>query len=105
MVAGGVVVEVLSDSTGDGIADTREVYENGQRVRVEVDTNGDRKVDVMQSVTEAGVAVQEEDTDFDGRIDRRFEAEELVASNNGIPLGADFGQIGCGSFDRFWWKR
>ncbi len=104
-VAHGVVVEVLSDSTGNGIADTREIYENNQRVRVEADTNGDRKVDVVQSVTAAGVAVQEEDTDFDGSLDRRFEDNQLVESTHGTRVGADFGPIGCGSFHRFWWKR
>ena len=105
VVVQGVVIEVLSDSTGDDIADTREIYENNQRVRLEVDTNGDRKVDVVQSVTAAGVAVQEEDTDFDGSLHRRFEDNLLVESTNCPRLGADFGPIRSGSFHRSSLKR
>jgi hypothetical protein len=100
------LVEILVDTTGNGIADQREVYRNGARVRLDADTNGDRKPDVVQSVAPSGTSIQEEDTDFDGIVDRRFEGDRLVgtAGDSRIP-GAEFGRLGCGSFHRFWWKR
>ena len=105
LFSAGVMTEVLIDSTGNGYADTRDVYEDGTRVRSEVDTNDDRSPDVIQALGPGGVPRQDEDTDFDGLVDLRFDGEELVEVPAGTKVGAKFGKIGCGSFHRFWWKR
>ena len=106
ILEGGMVVEVLVDTTGNGVADVREVYQNGQRIRLDADTNGDRMPDVVQSVAANGASVQEEDVDFDGQIDHRFEGDQPVELSNGHRIqGEKFGRVGCGSFHRFWWKR
>ena len=107
LVKGGVVVEVLIDSSGKGFADTRQVLsKTGEVVRVEADTNADRKPDVVQTYEGGALAFQDEDTNFDGAIDQRFQGTTPVA----VPAGArvpdePFGKLDCGSFDRFWWKR
>jgi hypothetical protein len=105
-VSNGVVVEVLVDTTGNGIADQREVYQGGARVRLDADTNDDRRPDVVQSVATSGLPLQDEDVDYDGTIDRRFEGDQVVELSNGHKIpGEPFGRIDCGSFHRFWWKR
>jgi hypothetical protein len=106
IVSDGIVTEVLIDTTGDGIADTREVHRDGKRVRIDADTNGDRKPDVVQTLSNGGPSRQDEDLDFDGVVDRRFVGETLVepAPNTRIE-GEAFGKLGCGSFHRFWSKR
>ena len=106
VVQGGVVTEVLIDTTGNGVADTREVYSGEAITRVDVDTNGDRKPDIVQSSGPGGVARQDEDSDFDGVIDNRFDGDQLVDIPAGTKIqGAAFGPLGCASFHRFWWKR
>jgi hypothetical protein len=106
VVQGGVVTEVLIDTTGNGVADTREVYRGEERVRVDVDTNGDRTPDIAQSSGPGGVPRQDEDVDFDGVIDRRFDGDQLVDVPPGTKIpGAAFGRLGCDSFHGFWWKR
>jgi hypothetical protein len=87
------------------VADTREVYQDGNRVRVDADTNGDGKPDVIQTLS-GPAPVQDEDTDFDGVIDRRFQGDQLVPLSGRVEVkAAGFGKLGCGSFDPFWWKR
>jgi hypothetical protein len=106
VVEGGVVTEVLIDGGGKGMADTREVYQRGQRTRLDADTNADRKPDVIQYFRGDAVTRQEEDADFDGVIDRRFDDGKPVPVPAGTRIpGADFGSLGCGSFHGFWWKR
>jgi hypothetical protein len=101
-----VIAELLVDTTGDGIADQREVHRNGSLVRLEVDTNGDRKPDIIQSTGSDGVVRQDEDTDFDGIVDQRFDGEAAVDVPAGTQIaGAEFGNISCGSFYSRWWKR
>jgi antitoxin component YwqK of YwqJK toxin-antitoxin module len=106
IVVGGVVVEALIDTTGNGVADNREVYEGGERVRMDVDTNNDRKPDVTITAGPGGVSRQDEDTDFDGIVDLRFDGDTPVDIPAGTKLaGEKFGKLDCGSFHRFWWKR
>jgi hypothetical protein len=106
IVVGGVVVEVLTDTTGNGAADTREVYEGGNIVRTDVDTNGDRRPDVTISAGPGGVSRQDEDIDFDGIVDHRFDGDTAVDVPAGTKLaGKKFGTLDCGNFHRFWWKR
>jgi len=103
---GGTIAEVLVDTTGNGVADNRDVYENGKSVRTEVDTNNDRKPDVTISIAPSGASRQDEDTDFDGIIDHRFDGDAPVDIPAGTKLaGEKFGRLDCGSFHGFWWKR
>jgi hypothetical protein len=48
-------------------------------VRVDVDTNGDRKADVVQTYEGGALVFQDEDTNFDGAIDQRFKGTAPVA--------------------------
>ncbi len=106
IVVGGVVVEALIDTTGNGVADNREVYEGGARVRTDIDTNNDRKPDVTISTAPSGASRQDEDTDFDGIIDQRFDGDTPIDIPAGTKLaGEKFGRLDCGSFHGFWWKR
>jgi hypothetical protein len=106
IVVGGVVVEALIDTTGNGVPDNREVYEGGERVRMDVDTNNDRRPDVTITVGPGGVSRQDEDTDFDGVVDLRFDGDTPVDIPAGAKVaGENFKNLGCGSFHRFWWKR
>ena len=101
-----MVVEALIDTTGNGVADNREVYEGGERVRTDVDTNNDRRPDVAIAAAPGGVSRQDEDTDFDGIVDLRFDGDTPVDIPAGTKLaGEKFGRLDCGSFHRFWWKR
>ena len=102
----GQLVRVLIDTRGDGVADQREIHRDGQLVRLEADTNGDRKPDVIQHFRDGQAVRQDEDTDFDGRIDRRFEEQKLVALDETpeIPDGR-FGELDCGTFHAFWTRR
>jgi len=75
-------------------------------VRIDVDTNGDRKPDVVQHLSNGGPPVQDEDSDFDGMVDNRFEGEQLVELTSATPIEGDaFGKLDCGSLNRFWWRR
>ena len=75
-------------------------------VRREADTNGDRKPDVVQTYRDGAVTHQDEDTDFDGVVDQRFEGQTPIAVAEGTAVDAEsFSKIDCGSFHRFWWKR
>jgi hypothetical protein len=106
VIRNGALTELLVDTNGNGTADTREVYQGETRVRIEVDSNGDRKVDIVQSTGPGGVSRQDEDGDFDGVLDRRFDGDALVDVPAGTPIGGEeFGKLGCGSFHSFWRKR
>jgi hypothetical protein len=106
IVVGGVVVEALIDTTGNGVADNREVYEGGERVRTDVDTNDDRMPDVTISAGPGGASRQDEDTDFDGIVDLRFDGDAPVDIPAGTKMaGEKLGNLNCGSFHPFWWKR
>ena len=100
------MTEVLIDGAGKGDADTREVYQGGTRVRLDADTNADRKPDVIQYFKGDAVWRQDEDTNFDGVIDQRFDGGKPAALPAGTKIpGADFGRLDCGSFHAFWKKR
>ncbi len=103
---GGEVVEAMIDTTGNLVADTREVYEGGALVRTDVDTNNDRRPDISISAGSKGASMQDEDTDFDGSVDLRFDGDTPVDIPTGTKIaGGKFGNLDCGSFHRFWWKR
>jgi len=88
------------------VADTREVWQGNEILRLEADTNGDRQPDVVQYFSGGQVARQDEDLDFDGVADQRFEGSQPVSLPPGTKLpGEKFDKLGCGSFHRFWWKR
>jgi hypothetical protein len=102
-VEGGLVVRVLLDQNGDGIAEQLEHYEGGVRVGLEADTNGDRRPDVVQVVAGGEVVRQDEDSDYDGTMDRRFEGE--AQSELSAPAPPELPALDCGGVDRFWAKR
>ena len=107
LVKGGTVSELLIDGSGKGYADTRQVLsKTGEVVRLDADTNGDHKVDVVQTFKGGALAFQDEDTNFDGVIDQRFQGTTPISVPAGTTIqGEPFGKLECGSFDRFWWKR
>jgi len=97
---------MLTDSAGKGVADTRQVFANGTIQRLDADTNDDRQPDVNQYFEGGQVSRQDEDSNFDGLIDRRFDGGQQADVPEGARIaGESFGKLGCGSFDRFWWKR
>jgi hypothetical protein len=99
------VVEALLDTKGKGVADQREVYQGGVRVRLDADTNGDHKPDVIQYFSGNAVTRQDEDTNFDGAIDRRFEGGKPVALSGPTAVPAPLGALECGDVDRSWTHR
>ncbi|MFB3118717.1 MAG: hypothetical protein ACE1ZP_08110, partial [Myxococcota bacterium] len=61
---------------------------------------------VTISAGPGGVSRQDEDIDFDGIVDHRFDGDMPVDVPAGTKLtGEKFGRLDCGSFHRFWWKR
>ena len=75
-------------------------------VALEDDTNGDRLVDVVQVFAGGQLARQDEDTDFDGVIDQRFEGDKPAAVPPGAKISATkFGPLDCGRFSEFWTRR
>jgi hypothetical protein len=106
LVQNGTVTEVLIDSSGKGSADTRQVLRDGQLVELHADTNGDGRPDVVQYFAGEEIRQQDEDSDFDGFVDQRFQGNQPVAVPANAKLAAeDFGKLGCGTFHAFWWKR
>ena len=105
--ASGNVVAVLTDTSGNGIADQRIVYEGGAIARIEVDTNGNRKPNAAIYYDANGQPThQDEDADHDGVADQRFRGQEPVELPPGTRIPGDrFGKLGCGRFHPFWWKR
>jgi hypothetical protein len=105
IVKGGVVTEVLIDTTGSQYADTRQVMSEGRLVRVEADTNKDHIPDVVQTYDGDALAHQDEDTNGDGIVDQRFEGNKSVPVPPGTKIPREaFTKLDCGSFDGFWWK-
>jgi hypothetical protein len=91
----------------DGYADRRQVYGTDGTVELlAVDTNGDRVPDVWIRHTAGQPTLQDEDTDFDGVVDQRFD----LASDQAIEVNGDSGavslerlpRIDCSSFSDFW---
>jgi hypothetical protein len=75
-------------------------------IRVDADTNKDRKTDVVQSYKAGALVYQDEDTNFDGVVDQRFQGTTPVAVPAGAQINSEpFAKLDCGSFQRFWWKR
>src|SRR5262249_9740389 len=107
IVKGGVVSEVLIDTTGSQYADTRQILSEGKLVRVEADTNRDHHVDVVQTYDASGtLKTQDEDTNGDGVVDQRFEGDKSVPVPPGTTLPREaFARLDCGTFDGFWTKK
>ena len=75
-------------------------------MRVEADTNHDHEPDVVQIFDGDGLRYQDEDTDGDGVVDRRFEGDKSVPVPPGTTIPREaFTRLDCGSFDSFWSKR
>ena len=65
-----------------------------------------RLAEAFASLEAGQLVYQDEDTDYDGVVDQRFEGNQPVT----VPAetrvaSAEFGKLGCGSFSGFWWKR
>ena len=95
--------ETWLDSEGDGLTDQRDVYRNGQRVRVEIDSNGDGRPDVQQLLGPSGdIERQDEDSDFDGRWDRSFVGDRPAPLPESSEAPGALEEFDCGAFDAFW---
>ena len=107
VVRSGTISEILIDTTGDRFADTRQILGgDGQLTKLYADTNGDRKPDVVQVFEGGQLLYQDEDTNFDGVVDQRFQGSQAVAVPDQTRVASrDFAKLGCGSFSGFWWKR
>ena len=74
--------------------------------RLDADTNADRKPDVIQYFKAGAVSRQDEDTNFDGVIDQRFEGGKPVALPPGTKISTTpLGPLDCGRFSEFWTAR
>ena len=98
---GGVVVEGLVDSTGDGKGDVRQGFEGGEMASAEVDTNGSGRADVVQYFAGGNIIRQCQDDDANGTVDACFEGEAQVPVSGTTEL-ATVKELGCGTADRFW---
>jgi len=103
--AGDDLRSTLIDTDGDGRGDERELYENGARVRIETDTNGDHRPDVVMYMQGEEVTRQDEDSDFDGIIDLRFDGETPVTVEGKPEAPAVLPSLECGTFHSFWKRR
>jgi hypothetical protein len=87
----------------DPRADQRDIYKDGQRVRVEIDTRGQGRPDVVQYLdADERVVRQDEDSNHDGRLDLRFENDQPVPVANPPEAPPALQKLDCGGFDRFW---
>ena len=93
------------DVNGDGKGDQLQIFEGGVVARVEVDSNGDGVPDVVQYLSGQSVVRQCQDDDFDGHVDSCFEGQTPVPLGGVLDLAKPLGNLGCGSFHRFWSKR
>ena len=102
----GLVLTSVEDTTRDGYGDQRQVFAEGIQTRFDADTNGDRIPDVWVNYANGAPETQDEDSDFDGQIDVRFDlATEDVVPLNGTtapPVLEAFEQIRCTDFSEFW---
>ncbi|HWL64699.1 MAG TPA: hypothetical protein VNP73_01890, partial [Actinomycetota bacterium] len=75
-------------------------------VRIDADTNADRRPDVWVTYANGNPALQYEDTDFDGAPDQAFDLateEPIALEGQGGNLPVDpFEQISCGGFSEYW---
>ena len=100
---GSDIRETLLDTTGDGRIDQREIHIDGRPARIEIDTTGNGVPDVIQTLDQNGRVIgQDEDTDGDGRIDRRFEGDQPIPIEGSPPVPERFPKNDCGQFDSFW---
>lgn len=68
-----VGIGILGYTPANGQVVARFFYdENGNVVRQERDTNGDRRVDVLPTHKDGNKVLQEEDQNFNGKIDARY---------------------------------
>jgi hypothetical protein len=74
-------------------------------VKLQADTNGDKRPDVIQTFQGGAVARQDEDSDYDGKIDRSFEGQTAVAVPADDRAPAPLGALDCGAADSFWARR
>ena len=82
--------------------DLREIYHGGSRVQLETDTNGDGRADIVQLLDGDAVTQQDEDTDFDGVLNRRFLGNTPADIPPDTSAPAKYGALQCGRFDAFW---
>jgi hypothetical protein len=79
------------------------VLDSGQLARLDADTDGDRRPDVVQVYEGGGLLYQDEDTTGDGIVDQRFQGTQAVEVPAGTRIaGAGFESLDCGDFDGFW---
>ena len=87
----------------DPRADRRDFYQAGRLVRAEIDTRGDGRPDVVQTMgDDETVLRQDEDSDGDGRLDLRFENGRSVPVSDPPEAPKPLEKLDCGGFDRFW---
>jgi hypothetical protein len=104
----GIPAVALEDSIEphDGYADRRQLYQEGTLTRLEADTNADHRPDVWILYVSGEASIQDEDTDFDGRVDQRFDLAANqpveVDGNAEPPTLEKFERIGCKGFNGFW---
>jgi hypothetical protein len=102
----GVVTESIEDTTRDGYGDRRQVFEDGLQIRFDADTNADRTPDVWINYANGAPETQDEDSDFDGQVDVRFDlATDEAVPLDGTPAGPSltrFEPIRCSEFSDFW---
>jgi hypothetical protein len=61
---------------------------------------------VIQYFKAGAVSRQDEDTNFDGVIDQRFDGGKPASLPAGTKIpGGNFGSLDCGSFHAFWKQR
>jgi len=101
---GDALSETILDLDQDGQGDQRDVYGQGRRTRVEIDTNADTRPDVVQTLDEDGETVmqQDEDSDYDGRMDRRFVGDQPAELPDRPAAPGKLPSLDCGRFDSFW---
>ena len=87
----------------DPRADQRDIYEDGRRVRVEIDSRSSGRPDVVQYLdADEKVVRQDEDSSGDGVLDLRFENDQPVPVTDPPNAPPALEKLDCGAFDRFW---
>jgi hypothetical protein len=95
----------LEDSDKNGVADRRQVFEDGSLVWLEADTNKDRKPDVWVLHENGNPALQYEDSNFDGKVDTKFDltSQQPVELEKAAKVSTKgFEKITCSGFGDFW---
>ena len=96
------MTEAGGPGSGNGRAAQRDVYAGGARTRLEIDTNDDGVPDVVQYLAGDEIQRQEEDSDFDGTLDRAFAGDEPAALQGPSKVPPALPKLDCGRFDVFW---